>query len=187
MQLPRFILIIAALVLLGVGGLSAKLPRGIEDLGQRSPAGEQRISKQQWQGGSRISPQEKSFELKSWEKHFSPWGGKRSEIGKQKNSFAEKKFPKRSFTSGQKKFQKPMASINENLEDLYRKAGIEISDRALLVENRKLYNMALQDTQQKFEELKEELSLRDINRFQFRRNRTPDGVPVQAAGDNATP
>lgn len=187
MLLPRFIWIIAALKLLGVGGLSAKLPRGIEDLGQRSPAGEQHVSKQQWQGGSRINPQEKSFELKSWEKHFSPWGGKRSEIGEQKNQLAEKKFPKRSFTSGQKKFQKSMASINENLEDLYSEAGIEMSDQARLVENRKLYNMALQDSKQKFEELKEELSLRDINRFQFRRNRTSDGVPVQVAGDDATP
>ncbi len=80
-----------------------------------------------------------------------------------------------------------MASINENLEDLYREAGIEMSDQARLVENRKLYNMALQDSKQKFEELKEELSLRDINRFQFRRNRTSDGVPVQVAGDDATP
>ena len=80
-----------------------------------------------------------------------------------------------------------MATIDQNLEDLYREAGIEMSDRARLVENRKLYNMALQDTKQKFEELKEELSLRDINRFQFRRNRAPDGVPVQAAGEGAPP
>lgn len=187
MNLPRLILLSAALGFLAVGGVSAKLPRGIEDLGQRSQAGERLVPKQQWQGGERINPQENSFELKSWEKHFSPWGSKRSEIGGQKNELAEKKFPKRSFESGQKKFQKSMATIDQNLEDLYREAGIEMSDRARLVENRKLYNMALQDTKQKFEELKEELSLRDINRFQFRRNRAPDGVPVQAAGEGAPP
>ena len=183
----RIILLVAVLGFLGVGGASAKLPRGIEDLGQRSKLGERLVPMQQWQGGARINPQEISFELKFWEKHFSPWGSKRSEIGGQKNELAEKKFPKRSFTSGQKKIQKSMVTIDQNLEDLYREAGIEMSDRARLVENRKLYNMALQDTKQKFEDLKEALSLRDINRFQFRRNRTPDGVPVQAAGEGAPP
>ncbi|MGB0418599.1 MAG: hypothetical protein ACPGF8_03320, partial [Opitutales bacterium] len=100
---PRFVFLVAALGLLGAGAVSAKLPRGIEDLGQRSPAGEQRVPKQSWQGGSRISPKEKSFELKTWEKHFSPWGSKRSEVGGQKNKLSQKKFPKRSFESGQKK------------------------------------------------------------------------------------
>lgn len=187
MHIPRFVFFVAAFGLLGVGAVLAKLPRGIEDLGQRSPAGEQRVPKQSLQGGSRISPQEKSFELKTWEKHFSPWGSKRSEVGGQKNKWSQKKFPKRSFESGQKKFKKSMASIDQNLEDLYREAGIELSQQARLIENRRLYQMRLQDTKQPFEALKEELSLRDINRFQFRRNRTDDGVPVQAAGQAATP
>lgn len=183
---PRFVFLVAALGLLGAGAVSAKLPRGIEDLGQRSPAGEQRVPKQSWQGGSRISPKEKSFELKTWEKHFSPWGSKRSEVGGQKNKLSQKKFPKRSFESGQKKFKKSMATIDQNLEDLYREAGIDLSEQARLVENRQLYQRVLQDTKQRFEALKEELSLRDINRFQFRRNRTDDGVPVQAAGQDST-
>jgi hypothetical protein len=186
MNLPRIILLIAVLGFLAVGGVSAKLPRGIEDLGQRSQAGERLVPKQSWQGGSRISPQEKSFELKTWDKHFSPWGSKRSEVGGQKNKLSQKKFPKRSFESGQKKFKKSMASIDQNLEDLYREAGIDLSDQARLVENRQLYQRVLQDTKQPFEALKEELSLRDINRFQFRRNRTDDGVPVQAAGQDST-
>ena len=79
-----------------------------------------------------------------------------------------------------------MASIDQNLEDLYREAGIDLSEQARLVENRRLYQSVLQDTKQTFEALKEELSLRDINRFQFRRNRTDDGVPVQAAGQDST-
>ena len=79
-----------------------------------------------------------------------------------------------------------MASIDQNLEDLYREAGIDLSEQARLVENRRLYQRVLQDTKQTFEALKEELSLRDINRFQFRRNRTDAGVPVQAAGQDST-
>ncbi len=35
-----------------------------------------------------------------------------------------------------------------------------------------------------YREMKEELSLRDLNRFQFRRNRTDDGVPVKKAGSD---
>lgn len=186
MYVPRFVFLVAAFGLLGVGFVSAKLPRGIEDLGQRSQVGEQLVPKQLWQGGSRISPQEKSFELKTWEKHFSPWGSKRSEVGGDKNEWSQKKFPKRRLESGPKKFKKSMATINQKLEDLYREAGIDLTEQARLVENRQLHQMVLQDTKQTFEALKEELSLRDINRFQFRRNRTDDGVPVQAAGQAAT-
>jgi hypothetical protein len=184
---PRFVFLIAAFGLLGVGAISAKLPRGIEDLGQRSSAGDQIVPKQLWQGGSHIRPQEKSFELKAWEKHFSPLGGKRSAVGGQKSEWAQKKFPKRSFELGQKKFKKLMANIDQNLEDLYRDAGLELTKQARLVKNRQLYQMSLEDGKQPFEAPKEELSLRDINRFQFRRNRTDDGVPVQAAGQAATP
>ena len=97
----------------------------------------------------------------------------------------KRSFPSAALNQG-KKFKKSMASIDQNLEDLYREAGIDLSEQARLVENRQLYQSVLQDTKQPFEALKEELSLRDINRFQFRRNRTDDGVPVQAAGQNST-
>jgi hypothetical protein len=108
-------------------------------------------------------------------------------VGGQKSEWAQKKFPKRSFELGQKKFKKLMANIDQNLEDLYRDAGLELTKQARLVKNRQLYQMSLEDGKQPFEAPKEELSLRDINRFQFRRNRTDDGVPVQAAGQAATP
>ena len=44
-----------------------------------------------------------------------------------------------------------------------------------------IQEIELQDAQQ-YRELGVKLSLRDINRYQFRRNRTNDGVPVQKAG-----
>ena len=40
----------------------------------------------------------------------------------------------------------------------------------------------LQSAQQ-YSEMRKQLSLRELNRFQFRRNRQADGVPVEKAGD----
>ena len=67
------------------------------------------------------------------------------------------------------------------MADLHRRAGIERDDRAQLVADRQLYNMMLQDTE-RFRDMGDELSLRDLNRYQFRRNRSDDGIPVEKAG-----
>ena len=56
-----------------------------------------------------------------------------------------------------------------------------MDDRAQLVADRQLYNMMLQDTE-RFRDMGDELSLRDLNRYQFRRNRTDAEIPVEQAG-----
>ncbi|GHC06146.1 hypothetical protein [Cerasicoccus arenae] len=39
----------------------------------------------------------------------------------------------------------------------------------------------------KFSEMVDEVSLRDVNRYQFWQNKTDDGIPVQVAGSNSGP
>ena len=67
--------------------------------------------------------------------------------------------------------------------DLHLDAGLNLDDRAQLVTNQKLYQMLLQD-RKKFGDLGKEVSLRDLNRYQFRRNRSDGNIPVNKAGTN---
>ena len=76
-----------------------------------------------------------------------------------------------------------MSQWNEQLSDLHKKAGIEMDDKARLVANQKLYYMMLQDSQ-KYSGMEDELSLRELNRFQFRRNRSDSDIPVERAGSS---
>lgn len=121
---------------------------------------------------------EKRFPLKEWGKHFSPVGSKRAPIavkGQGDRAIFETKRIDR------KEINFEMARWNERMADLHEKAGIEMSDQAELVANQRMYSAMLGDAQQ-FSKMGEELSLRDINRYQFRRNRSDGELPVQRAG-----
>jgi hypothetical protein len=76
-----------------------------------------------------------------------------------------------------------MLQWNEQISDLHKKAGIEMDDKARLVADQKLYYMMLQDSQ-KYSGMAEELSLRELNRYQFRRNRSDSDIPVEKAGSS---
>jgi hypothetical protein len=69
------------------------------------------------------------------------------------------------------------------MADLHQNAGIQMDDRAQLAVNSKLYHMLLQD-RKKFGDLGKEVSLSDINRYQFRRNRSDEDIPVNKAGSD---
>lgn len=137
-----------------------------------------RVDKKMWAQpqGSRLA--DKRFPMKDWDKHFSSVGGKRSSIaleeGKSKELFNTKKLER-------KEVSYEMSQWNSRMADLHKKAGVQMDQRAQLVADQQLYSMMLQDTQ-RFRDMAEELSLRDLNRYQFRRNRTDEGVPVQKAG-----
>ena len=75
-----------------------------------------------------------------------------------------------------------MSIWNNRMADLHKRAGVDMDKRAQLVADRQLYDMMLQDAEN-YREMAEKLSLRDLNRFQFRRNRSKDGIPVQKAGE----
>lgn len=158
----------------------AKLPDGITGLGQQQEnVSNKRVERKQWDSKKNSDLMSKKFPMQSWGKHFSSLGSKRSGISTEETQ--SKKF----FKTEKQKFSKKeydMSRLNERMMELHQKAGISTDDRAREIADQQMYQMALQDTKQKFNELREELSLRDINRFQFRHNRPDSDVPVQSAG-----
>ncbi|MDQ8194583.1 hypothetical protein QEH59_09110 [Coraliomargarita sp. SDUM461004] len=139
---------------------------------------DQRVKKQMWAQPQANSMMDKSFPIEQWDKHFSPVGSKRAGIAltedKDKQMFQTK-------TLDRKQVDYDMSRWNDRMADLHQKAGIEMDDRASLVADRKLYYMMLQDSEE-FRDMAEELSLRDLNRYQFRRNRSDSDIPVEKAG-----
>lgn len=150
------------------------------DTGMADGIGEQRFDKKLWgQSGSRTFTK-KSFPLKEWNMHFSSIGSKRAPIGTQ-DGFEKKMSRMQGKSFEKKEFTAEMSRWNEKIKELHKAAGIQMDDKAQLVADQRLYSMLLQDSQQ-FREMAEEVSLRDLNRFQFRRNRTDEGIPVEEAG-----
>ena len=139
---------------------------------------DKRVKKQLWAKPEMNSMMNKSFPIGKWDKHFSSVGSKRSPIAitddKKKQMFDTK-------TLDREEVSFEMSRWNEHMKDLHQKAGITLDDRAQLVADRQLYNMMLQDTKQ-FADLGDHVSLRDINRYQFRRNRSDGDIPVEKAG-----
>ena len=139
---------------------------------------EQRFDTKLWSQPKRSSLQGKSFKIEEWEKHYSPVGTKRAPItaseSREKNRFSTKMIERKSVNL-------EMSRWNERMARLHQQAGISVDDKARIAADRKLYHMMLQDTQA-YADLGEELSLRQLNRFQFRRNRSDGEVPVQGAG-----
>jgi hypothetical protein len=166
-----------ALLVLTAPLLEANLLDGL--LGRKADrVQEKRVEKKTWTGPKASRLQEKKFPIKEWDKHFSPLGSKRAPIRlgdeKEKKRFEVEVLERKTID-----FE--MSKWNEQIADLHKRAGIDLDDKAQLTADRKLYNMMLQDAPH-YRELAQELSVRDLNRFQFRRNRSGEGVPVQKAG-----
>jgi hypothetical protein len=137
-----------------------------------------KFDKQMWAQPQGNSMMDKTFPMKEWDKHFSSVGSKRAPIT-LKDSKEKKIF--RTETLDRKEFDVEMSRWNERMADLHKKAGIKMDDQAQLVADQQLYSAMLQDTQQ-FSDMGDEVSLRDLNRYQFRRNRSDGAVPVEQAG-----
>ncbi|MGJ8651630.1 MAG: hypothetical protein ACSHX8_00015 [Opitutaceae bacterium] len=139
----------------------------------------QRITSKTWKSEENTQFTSKSFPIKEWDKHFSSVGSKRAAIemneGKDKKIFKTKtkEFPTKEYE---------MSGWNEKFTKLQGDARISTDDKARKIADRQLYNMMLQDTR-KYNDLGVELSLRDLNRYQFRRNRSDEGVPTAKVGD----
>ncbi|MGZ0654307.1 hypothetical protein ACWPKS_01765 [Coraliomargarita sp. W4R72] len=179
MNIRLSILICSALTLFVTMAYPDSKSRTLASTARRAEVVEdKRVKKQMWAQPEMNSMMNKSFPIGKWDKHFSSVGSKRSPImltdDKEKQMFDTK-------TLDREEVSFEMSRWNEHMKDLHQKAGITLDDRAQLVADKQLYNMMLQDTQ-KFSEMGDQVSLRDINRYQFRRNRSDDGVPVEKAG-----
>ena len=156
-------------------------PRTVGFAGKRATSVEgQRVEKKLWAQPQTGFMMNKTFPIEQWDKHFSSLGSKRAPISlsedKDKQLFKTKMLD-------QKMVRFEMSQWNEQLSDLHKKAGIEMDDKVRLVANQKLYYMMLQDSQ-KYSGMEDELSLRELNRFQFRRNRSDSDIPVERAGSS---
>ena len=122
----------------------------------------------------------KTFPIEQWDKHFSSLGSKRAPISltenKDKQLFKTTKLK-------QKTVRFEMSQWNEQLSDLHKKAGIEMDEKARLIADQKLYYMMLQDSK-KYSDMADELTLRELNRYQFRRNRSDGDIPVEKVGSS---
>ncbi|CAI8280044.1 MAG: Uncharacterised protein [Opitutia bacterium UBA7350] len=74
-----------------------------------------------------------------------------------------------------------MARMDRQMARIKKEAGIHTKDRPLILREQQVYAMMLQGAV--FEQaMQQQLSLRDLNRFQFRRNRSDAPVPIKPAG-----
>lgn len=169
-------------MLFSAGVLDAA-PFGLDFMGRKADrVQEKRVEKKLWDRPESSPLMEKSFPITKWNKHFSGLGAKRAPITmgetKEKERFKVKMLDRKTVS-----FE--MSSWDKKMAELHKRAGIDMDKRAQLVADRQLYDMMLQDTRNYRELAEEQLSLRDLNRFQFRRNRVADGVPVKKAGSDA--
>ena len=145
---------------------------------QEKNLSQKRFEQKSWSGNQKSDLMQESFPFKQWDSHYSSLGSKKSNI-----SLTETKDKKR-FKSEVVEFETKSMDIskwNGRLADLERQAQISTNSTAKKIENKRMYERMLNKSKG-YAQTGETLSLRDINRFQFRQNRADTAVPVRAAG-----
>ena len=156
-------------------------PSTVSFVGKRAILVEgRRVDKKLWARPDNDFLMNKTFPIGQWEKHFSSLGSKRASISLTENK--DKQLFKTSILE-EKMVRFEMSQWNEKLGDLHKKAGIEMDDKVRLIADQKLYYAMLQDSE-KFSDMSDEISLRELNRYQFRRNRSDSDIPVEKAGSS---
>jgi len=156
-------------------------PRTVSFAGKRATSVEgQLVEKKLWSQPQTKFMMNKTFPVEQWDKHFSSLGSKRAPISLSEDK-GKQLFKAKMLDREMVRFE--MSQWNEQISDLHKKAGIEMDDKARLVVDQKLYYMMLQDSQ-KYSGMGDELSLRELNRYQFRRNRSDSDIPVKKAGSS---
>lgn len=181
-MLPQFksLLFPATILILSVLNLNGQSLEVTENLTKQvKKVSEKRYERSTWLGGSqRSSLQSKRFAMKNYDKHFSSLGRKRAAI-----DLKEKREKKRFRAPDVQVYEKRAVEFsdwNEKMAKLQQQARISTDVSAQSVLDRKRYQMILQDTPKAYADLAEELSMRDVNRFAFRRNRSKERVGQQA-------
>jgi len=145
---------------------------------QASGVSQKRFEQKSWSGGRKSDLMQKSFAFKEWDSHYSTLGSKRSNIS-TKETKKKERFEAEMIEFPQKKMD--ISKWNGRLAKLEDKAQISTGKTSKQIEDKRMYKTMMQ-TSKNFAETGETLSLRDINRFQFRQNRSDSSVPVSAAG-----
>ena len=178
----KFLSLLLMLYLLAAASAHARLG-SIDMVGKQATSiSKKRVELNKWDGQPNSTISRKTFPIKEWGKHYSSLGGKRSNLG------ARKIKKRKIYETKTKEYpvkQLELARWNDRIANLQKRAQVATDDRVKDIEERRIYGVMLQNAQP-YGDMRETLSLRDINRYQFRRNRQADGVPVQkaAAGDS---
>ena len=145
---------------------------------------EKRFKRSIWSGGSQSSNlQSKRFALQNYDKHFSSLGRKRAPI-----DLSERRDKELYRTPEVKNYDKRAVEFSrwsQQMARLQQEARISTDSRVQEILDRQHYQMMMQDTPKAYADLAEELSMRDLNRFAFRRNRSaakPDSAALRAGG-----
>lgn len=170
----------ACLLFIGAIGLPAEetTQSPLDAVGRQAGSiQKKRVAPKQWGSSETLPMADKRISMEDWPKHFSSVGSKRAPIEVQADSLERvevdrKKFPVRGRT---------MSRLDQQMARVERKARIAEKDTPLLLRDHEVYAMMLQGKVFE-EEIGKQLSLRDLNRFQFRRNRGDAAVPTQKAG-----
>lgn len=151
----------------------------LDAVGSRADGiGNKRFSKKLWSQPERSSLQNKRFPIQDWDKRFSPLGSQRASFVQQETR--EKKTFKTEVLD-QKKVPVELSRWDQTMADLHSRADIQMDEKSRLSGKHQLYRSMMQEARY-FRDMGEVLSLRDINRYQFRRNRSDGKIPSKAAG-----
>ena len=137
-----------------------------------------RFGQKKWSGKEPSDLTRKKIQFKHWNKHYSSLGTKKWDHTVEKTS------DKKRFKTSMVEFSNQDIQLSEwqgYLADLESRAQISTDSKARIIQNKRIYERMLQQAEN-YNDTGELLSLREINRFQFRKNRSDNDVPVTKAG-----
>lgn len=147
---------------------------------QEQTLSKKRFEQKKWSGGSKSELTQKTFAFEHWNKNYSSLGSKKWDFTSDKVS-DRKRFKSKMFNYSKKNKDIELSEWQDYLADLEDRAQISTDTTAQIFQDKRMYEMMLQQAEN-YKDTGETLSLRDINRFQFRNNRSKDEVPTTQAG-----
>jgi len=182
-QIHTILTITVALCLIHVAHLNGQTKAAVEAYKSKEQTlSKKRFKKKEWLGKEPSNLTDKSFSFEHWNKHYSSLGSK-----KWTHKF-EKSSDRKRFKTGLTGWFKKKKSIESSewqgyLANLEDQAQISTDSTMRIYQDKRIYEKMLKKARN-FKETGKDLSLRDINRFQFRKNRSEGDVPVTQAGSD---
>ncbi|MEO0795735.1 MAG: hypothetical protein AAFX93_11255 [Verrucomicrobiota bacterium] len=182
-KIHAYIALFSVMIVIGLSALDAK-PRRLSDLGSSNS-----LTDEKFDVGESSSPRGDRM-FGDNRVNFGEWHGTYSSIGEKRMDTLKQRGGKQ-FSTGEvsyDRFERERATISLDTDDR-KLATIQnwntVRDNVM---SDKFSNTEMQTPEaRKFSEMVDEVSLRDINRFQFMKNKTDEGIPVQQAGTDSGP
>ena len=146
---------------------------------QATDVSQKRFKQKSWSGGKQSAIMQKSFPFKQWDSHYSSLGSKRSNISTKETK--DKELFKADTVEFSKKDMMNISKWDGRLAKLEDRAQVSTGKTLGQLEDKRMYESLMQSSKN-YSDTGKTLSLRDINRFQFRQNRSSASVPVSEAG-----